>query len=100
MDKLYGFESFFEIGEIKEWNIVKETPKTYIVQPQGGGWERTVKKNEMSVGQATFATTYDEAVKAKRDKIVRRIESKNAEIKRRELEISKLQQQLKELNEK
>jgi len=99
MEKLYGFESFFSIGEIGEWDIVKETPKTYVVKKTGGsGFERIVRKNEMSVGQITYATSYEAAVKLKREKIIKRIEAKTSENKRRELEIQKLEEQLKELD--
>lgn len=58
MDKLYGFDSFFSIGKIEEYDIIKETPKTYAIQRQGGGFERVIRKNEMSVGQTTYATSF------------------------------------------
>lgn len=97
MDKLYGFDSFFSIGKIEEYDIIKETPKTYTVQRQGGGFERVIRKNEMSVGQTTYATSFREAVRLKKEKIDKRIEAKCSDIKRAELEIEKLKHQRKEI---
>lgn len=97
MDKLYGFDSFFSIGKIEEYDIIKETPKTYVVKRQGGGFERVIRKNEMSVGQTTYATSFREAVRLKKEKIDKRIEAKCSDIKRAELEIEKLKHQRKEI---
>lgn len=97
MDKLYGFDSFFSIGKIEEYDIIKETPKTYVVKRQGGGFERVIRKNEMSVGQTTYATSFREAVRLKKEKIDKRIEAKCSDIKRAELEIEKLKTQRKEI---
>ena len=97
MEKLYGFDSFFSIGKIEEYDIIKETPKTYTIQRQGGGFERVIRKNEMSVGQTTYATSFREAVRLKKEKIDKRIEAKYSDIKRTELEIDKLKHQRKEI---
>ncbi len=96
MDKLYGFDSFFSIGKIEEYDIIKETPKTYVVKRQGG-FERVIRKNEMSVGQTTYATSFREVVRLKKEKIDKRIEAKYSDIKRTELEIDKLKHQRKEI---
>ena len=84
---LYGVGKVYgETGEIVEFIVVKETPKTYIVKAKTGfyrDWERTVKKSDMSVGSVnpyTLVQSYSDAVELAKAFLHKRIEINNDKV--------------------
>lgn len=76
--KLYGFDTW-HLGEITEYDVVKETEKTYVVartgEPSFNGRRRTntVRKSEMSFYDTRLANSRAEAVEMLKEFLRKRI---------------------------
>ncbi len=72
-------------ADIEEWEIVKETPKTYIVRDKKGngaflGGKDTIKKEKMENIWYKFRLTYKEALECKARFLVDSIDRNNKKI--------------------
>ena len=74
---LYGIEAVYNIGRIAEYEVIKETEKTYIVKnPAENIWRGTdiIRKATMQNRTTVFAETHAEAVSIAKEVIKKRIE--------------------------
>ena len=80
---------YYKIGEITEYFVVKETPKTYVVTDDpkmtAKWWQNTVKKSDMEVSDRHFCESYEEALVFKKDILTAHI----AKNERRIVELTK-----------
>lgn len=102
---LYGVSKVYsELGNIVEYTVVKETPKTYIVKENKNRdwatWERTVRKSDMTVGSVypcKLVKTYPEAIELAKQFIRESIDENDKEIERLKTNNVKFAEKLKEL---
>ena len=84
--KLYGFDTW-HLEKITEYDVVKETEKTYVVakagKPSFNGRRHTntVRKSEMSFYDTRLATSYAGAVEILKEYLRKRIASNNDKAK-------------------
>lgn len=89
-EKLFAVANqyMYNLGEITEYTVVKETPKTYIVEKTSditnprGGWhnQNIVKKADMEVYDKHFCKSYAEALEYKMIMLETRIENNKKNI--------------------
>lgn len=97
MEKLFGVEISYKLGRIQEFDIIKETDKTYVVCESGRnhkGW--TVRKSTMEVCFWHFKLTYEEALEYKKQLIKERISDNEKKIAGLQEENIKLKKALEE----
>lgn len=80
-----NIRSFAHFTEIEEWEIVKETPKTYVIQCKRGNGaflcgKDTIKKEKMENLWYKFRLTYKEALECKARFLVDSIDRNNKKI--------------------
>ena len=98
---LYALETRWRFGQITEWEVVKETPKTYMVKPVSGEPlmrnPNVVRKENMSIYDLVYFYTREEAVEGYRQRLVARIEAGKATIEREKERIADYQERLRKL---
>ncbi len=95
---IYAVGISYNLGEITEREIRKETPKTYTVGDIGSKWRGDlVKKSDMTCYGKKYFLTYQEAVQYKIELFEKKIERNCAEIIKRQTENAKLSAKLAEL---
>ena len=97
---LYALDTRWNLGQITEWEVVKETPKTYIVCRKERDFFRgtdTVRKNTMENRHLAYFYTREEAVEGYRQRLVARIETAKATIEREKKRIADYQECLRKL---
>lgn len=70
--KLYGVSSIFDNYEIKEFDIIKETELTYVVESSNNSCYKsryTIRKKDMGNSGYDFKLTYEDALKRKEELI-------------------------------
>ena len=101
--KLYGVETSWEVGRITEYEIVKETEKTYIVRAIGEKapyrGNHTVRKSEMAVYNVKLVANYPDAVELAMQTLRGRIERNNKKIENINADSDKCAALLKEYEE-
>ena len=101
--KLYGVETTWEVGKIAEYEIEKETEKTYVVRGHKGtlfgGYSITVRKSEMSVHSTKFAETYPDAYELAMQILRNRIDHNNRKVEDLNADSDKCAALLKEYEE-
>ncbi len=82
--KLYGVETSYKVGEIAEYEIEKETEKTYVLRtPKGtlySGYKVVVRKSGMTAGSIKFAETYPDAYELAMQILRNRIDRNNRKV--------------------
>lgn len=86
--KLYIVRTKWNLGEIEEAEIIKETEKTYTIKRNFWG-TNLIRKSEMSVCDGLVAKTYDEARNKLRKLLEKRIETLKSNIEKSKAEIQK-----------
>lgn len=98
---LYALDTRWNFGQITEWEVVKETPKTYLVKRNNGGvltrTPNTVRKETMNIYGLVYFHTREEAVEGCRQRLVARIEAGKATIEREKERIADYQERLRKL---
>ena len=102
---LYGVvKGYSELGNIVEYIVVKEMPKTYIVKKKANSdwdcWERTVRKSDMTVSSyypCKLVKTYPEAIELAKQFIRTRMDMNDKEIEKLKTDNVKFAEKLKEL---
>lgn len=97
---LYALDTRWHFGQITEWEVVKETPKTYIVRRKERdvfGGTNTVRKENMNIYDLVYFHTREEAVEGYRQRLVARIEAGKATIEREKERIADYQERLRKL---
>lgn len=102
--KLYGFDTSWHLGEITEYDVVKETEKTYVITntkvlPDGRRFTNTVRKSEMSLYDKRLATSYAEAVEMLKQFLYQRIARNRAKIEYINVDCERCAELLKEIEE-
>ena len=101
--KLYGVETSWEVGKITEYEIEKETEKTYVLRGCKGslfsGHKITVRKSEMSAHSAKFAETYPAAYELAMQILRNRIKHNNQKVEYINADTKKCAALLKEYEE-
>lgn len=85
----------FDFGKIREAQICKETPKTFVLDIYGVKW--TYKKSEMQTEYAMLALTLFEAMKTSKMLMERKVLRNNEEIKRLQKQNEELQEKIAEM---
>lgn len=70
--KLYGVSSRFYNYEIKEFDIIKETELTYVVESSNNNCYKskyTIRKKDMENSEYDFTLTYEDALNRKEELI-------------------------------
>lgn len=97
---LYALNTRWRFGEITEWEIVKETPKTYIVKRKENGifgGTNTVRKENMNIYDLIYFNTREEAVNGYRERLIARIEAGKSTIEQEKKKIADYQGRLRKL---
>jgi len=98
---LYALDTRWNFGQITEWEVVKETPKTYLVKRNDGDvltrTSNTVRKETMNIYDLVYFHTREEAVEGYRQRLVARIEAGKATIEREKERIADYQERLRKL---
>ena len=98
--KLYGVNIGFDFGVIEELEVVKETPKTFMVKRFGGRWEQRILKSEMALRSLLIFTTHKEAQDGLKKELIQKIDGAMKTIKRKNEEIQKYKSMLDDLENK
>ena len=85
----------FELGKITEVQIVKETPKTFVIDRRGSQW--VYRKSEMQTEYAMLAFTLFEALVASKMLMEHKVLQNNKEIKRLQKQNEELQEKIAEM---
>ena len=71
---LYALDTRWNFGQITEWEVVKETPKTYLVKRNDDDvltrTSNTVRKETMNIYDLVYFHTREEAVEGYRQRLV------------------------------
>lgn len=98
---LYALDTKWRFGQITEWEVVKETPKTFLVKRKDGDiltrTPNTVRKENMNIYDLAYFHTREEAVEGYRQRLVARIEAGKATIEREKERIADYQERLRKL---
>lgn len=97
---LYALDTRWNFGRITEWDVEKETPKTYIVRCRTKDvmlGKNTIRKEIMSVYDLVYFHTREEAVEGYRQRLIARIEASKATIEREKERITDYQERLRKL---
>lgn len=97
---LYALNIRWDFGEITEWEVEKETPKTYTVRCKERkffGGTSTLRKETMSIYDLVYFHTREEAVDGYRQRLVARIEAGKATIEREKERIADYRERLRKL---
>ena len=101
--KLYGVETTWEVGKIVEYEIEKETEKTYVLRGCKGslfsGHKINVRKSEMSAHSTQFAETYPAAYELAMQILRNRIKHNNQKVEYINADTDKCAALLKEYEE-
>lgn len=99
--KLYGVETSWEVGKITEYEIEKETEKTYVLRGCKGSLfsKITVRKSEMSAHSTKFAETYPAAYELAMQILRNRIKHNNQKVEYINADTDKCAALLKEYEE-
>lgn len=77
-------KSYYDIGKITEYIVIKETPKTYVVtdtlDPTRWRNENIVKKSDMEIYNKHFCESYAAALAYKKELLERRIADNERDI--------------------
>lgn len=97
---LYALNIRWDFGEITEWEVEKETPKTYTVRRKERkifGGTSTLRKETMNIYDLVYFHTREEAVEGYRQRLVARIEAGKATIEREKEKIADYRERLQKL---
>lgn len=103
--KLYGIDFGWRLGQITEYDVLKETPKTYVVSPSSDKsinsyrCTNVVCKSNMSLCDKKFAVSYPEAIELLKEGLRNRIDCNTNKIKRINIENERCEAILKEIEE-
>ena len=90
---LFFINTKFNFGEITEFEVVKETEKTYTVETSRVG-KYTVRKSEMRRWNGIFCESRADALLKRQELLEERIESCKTKIENLKQEIEKMTTQL------
>ena len=88
-------KSNFDFGKIREAQIVKETPKTFVINRRGSQW--VYRKSEMQTEYAMLAFTLFEALVASKMLMEHKVLQNNEGIKRLQKQNEELQEKIAEM---
>lgn len=97
---LYALNIRWNFGEITEWEVEKETPKTYTVRckkRKNFGSTSTLRKETMSIYDLVYFHTREEAVEEYRQRLVAKIEAGKATIEREKERVADYRERLRKL---
>ena len=91
-------KSNFDFGKIREAQIVKETPKTFVLDIYGVKW--TYRKSEMQTEFSILALTLFEAMRASKMLMERKVQGNIERIRKQQEENKELKARIAEMEAK